>query len=722
VKCIAYPDDAKSPTIHAAEKLAEVLGKMASVRLPVVPERKAKRPAVFVGRTKSMPKAMRQWLDSRKPWAGAAAIEVDARGNTYICGPHDWATWWAVGDFLHQEGYRWYIPSPEGVEIPVGHSLAFKRRSYRHESPFVLRDPPWQSSHLENILEWRALNGYWISYNAPEVIERYGAGQPMDMGSNHREMYFMSEDLFKQHPDWFAMVDGKRVYTHFEYTNPEALNYVAEQLIAQIRALKEPYELYTFGMADTGKFSQSPEAKAFGTTSDNVFSFVQQLADRVSAVFPNFKILQLSYADYPEPPTKVKLKNNIIVIACMWGSLGVSDTTFPAMDPKLSPKFRDLLIKWNQAAPGGLFVRSYWGDYDSFTPYPMLRNMCYDLKEFAKNGVIGLENEFHPHWAANGLYAWSLGRLLWNPDLTEDELTRDWCKGYWGAAEKPMLEMQRYLQDSYASKKDVYRGRMTEEAIAKCDGWMAEAGQLLKDSPERFAWRYELANTGWKYSARFLRAINTIEDVKADQWDANTDPTALSARLRSTIVDLHSISEFAKTPLGEWAFCKNVSQAIINKALSVDLLAIPTGHFQFQEQFDRNGGYSRILAESTEGFYPYSSYGLGVEKGQTGQLTYRFKTADTNAVFDKVILSFFHLYKNYAGVESPGNAVKICVDGKNWIVVQENKDFRDATIDLSDYIKGKAEFQFRIEAKAPESARLELALDAMIMDFDVRRQ
>src|SRR5262249_4082685 len=137
---------------------------------------------------------------------------------------------------------------------------------------------------------------------------------------------YVKDDLFAQHPDWFAMgADGKRKPGGWLCTsNKELRKYFAQQVIASIeRGNTHP----SLSPTDGRGYCQCPQCKAqdnpkaiepsTGTVSitDRYVDFFDDVARQVAAVHPKSVLSFICYADYTQPPTSPrKLSPNLCAV------------------------------------------------------------------------------------------------------------------------------------------------------------------------------------------------------------------------------------------------------------------------------------------------------------------------------------------------------------------------------------------------------------------------
>src|SRR5690606_25752084 len=120
-------------------------------------------------------------------------------------------------------GVRWLFPGDLGRDVPA-HSTLIIPDIDRTDAPgFIWRDFP----HLQNtraVAQWRDQQKLGFSFR---------------LNFNHNWVETVRPAMYKEHPEWFAMINGKRPepptsgpkrnHYKLETTNPELVEYFAEQ-------------------------------------------------------------------------------------------------------------------------------------------------------------------------------------------------------------------------------------------------------------------------------------------------------------------------------------------------------------------------------------------------------------------------------------------------------------------------------------------------------------
>ncbi len=261
--------------------------------------------------------------------------------------------------------------------------------------------------------------------------------------------YFPAREYLKTHPEYFSLVNGKRIGGEYEgqlcITNKEMRQELLKKLMDNIAKSHEqakaaglpPPPIYDISMNDNRKNCQCEnclaEEEKFNA-SGLYLMFINELAAEVKKHYPDVFLSTLAY-HYTEQPPKggVKAADNVIVRLC--------DTqTNPAasiLEP-CNKIFLDFLSEWKKHAKH-LFIWDYAILFqNNMTGLPFASEFHYgDLfRTYLENNVSGVfwEHE-HPHMGDMYELKFFLeAKLMENPFLDSNELINTFMNCYYGPA------------------------------------------------------------------------------------------------------------------------------------------------------------------------------------------------------------------------------------------------------------------------------------------------
>ena len=340
---IVIAADAPSIVKYAAGELQEYLKKVSGAELPVVTKPTAGRSSILVGdsacargrgvTTEGLrPDGFRVaagdgWLAlvggdfKGKPWnSGAHPFRL---AQTYNAELDLWAfgeagSLFAVYAFLHDLGVRWYMPGEIGEVIPQRATVTVapcRRKiepNYRYRYLYFVNFP-----RSKRDARW---------------FRRIGCGGPAPVYANHSLQSILNEELTKTHPDWFAMVDGKRLlepkYTYgyvpclmgdgfFEAVVKRTRGYFDRKPEEEVCAVMPPDSFRPCTCPKCTPLLTPERGERIGLCSDYVWDFVNRVAIEIKKSHPGKKVSCCAYSRYLLPPLRIKrMSDNVVVVVC----------------------------------------------------------------------------------------------------------------------------------------------------------------------------------------------------------------------------------------------------------------------------------------------------------------------------------------------------------------------------------------------------------------------
>ncbi len=379
-----------------------------------------------------------------------AGLGLDAFGEA--------GTLYGVNHFLENvAGVRWYWPGPDGMVIRETDLLEVPLFTEEDAPKFHYRYPWFCLGEMdgEQLLWLRRANfgGLVPVY----IIHSY----------HHFQKYKDS------HPEYFALVDGKRDFTtacaiggggHLCLTNPAVIDQWIKDIREWFDANPDQRVYPLVPMDGLTRVCGCPACQAEidydlprpAQFSNHIWGFVNKVAAEVIKTHPDRFIGCLSYESYSEPPSRIeKLQPNVIMMLCY-------ARAFTAV-PKEREAVRSRLEEW-RGRTSNIYTWNWylehWGAWKGLpiaTPelyrdeYRYLDSLGVWKGEFieAENSAPTLEEMSRMgHPAMQHLNLYITGRALWNPDFDLDTVLDEYYRLFYGPAEEPM---RRFWETASAS-------------------------------------------------------------------------------------------------------------------------------------------------------------------------------------------------------------------------------------------------------------------------------
>jgi hypothetical protein len=284
---------------------------------------------------------------------------------------------------------------------------------------------------------------------------------------SHAWAHTIPPTLYDQHPDWFALVDGKRVPPSGRYkletTNPEMVQAYADAVIAAFR--QDPNRRwYSLSPADGGfGWSESPETRALLETDKHgkvsrtklVLKFYNDVARIVGREFPDRKLAGYIYSSYLYPPAEglPKIEPNLALVLATSISYG-----FKLYRPEVEEDWDELMRAWGESAKRNGFDVYYYdlpvGLAQSggivLPAAPGILNFIYS--RLSRYGYKGAYLESNTLWPSYGVANYVNAKLMWNPTLDAATLQKTYYRQAYGTQAAPHIEKIYTLLDTAFSE------------------------------------------------------------------------------------------------------------------------------------------------------------------------------------------------------------------------------------------------------------------------------
>ena len=439
---IVIPENAPQIIRYAADELNDFISRMSGATLPVTTNIHAANP-VFVG------------FETDKFEVDQIKIFCDGKSLT-LTGGGEFGTLMAVYAFLRDQGIFWPYMDEMWLEIPERKTVAVDDIDLVKKPYFNVRNLHNFPRDYNRLFRWMVFSGWRSrSQNPPGTLQlsaMLAHGIRPSFGS-HCWAFWAGRAALNEHPEWNPLLDGKR--TPPAPTGPPWWSQsqlcignaaLRQHFISNMLAYMKRYPstgLLPLEANDGGGYCECELCQAYGATgSDQVFRFVNEVAEVFRREYPDVKLKINAYGNHEDMPS-FRVAKNVYIWVCY------NDRNYarPITDPVNAP-FYQRLKNWAEAYPGQIVSRDM-GVKVFYTnwlhPYDDI--LAQDVKEYSRLKLAGFFNE--------GLYPSPLTEYLritlaWEPDQDVKALTMRFCRGLYGPAAEPMYRYYRLLNDRIA--------------------------------------------------------------------------------------------------------------------------------------------------------------------------------------------------------------------------------------------------------------------------------
>jgi hypothetical protein len=470
---------------YAAEELQRYLGKITGAKLPIVTD--STRPSsreICLGDNGHLRKL---GLSPDFDRLGPDGFLIRTHGNQLtIAGGKPRGTLYGVYSLLEKQlGVRWFTPEVESVlktnrlVLPPINETQVPALEYREVFwTEMMRNADFAARHR--------LNG-----NHYQLTEKHGGRAASYFPFVHSFDSLIPPELFKEHPDYFPLINGKRAngYVQRCLSNPDVLSLAKTTVRKWIHEHPEA-TIISVSQNDTGNWCQCDKCKALddaeGTPAASMIQFVNNIAEDIEHDFPKVRIDTLAYQYTRKPPRTLRPRSNVIVRLCSIECCFAHPLA--TCDSEANRRFRDDIIAWEPVAPL-LYVWDYTPNFGHYQqPFPNLEALQPNVRFFVAHNVRGLFEQGNYSVGGNGelgpLRAYLLAKLLWEPGCDLRKHTDEFLGGYYGHAAATIRAYLELLEGQVRDGKTHAHIYDSPRAAYLNEAFLQAADRLLSEAEE----------------------------------------------------------------------------------------------------------------------------------------------------------------------------------------------------------------------------------------------
>ncbi|WPQ62309.1 DUF4838 domain-containing protein [Chitinophaga sancti] len=460
---IVLPVEATKNETHAGSVLQDYVKRISGVTLAIIKENSYQKnqAAIFVGNTE-------HGLSFGKLKGEGFIIASDAK-DVYIKGGTGKGVVYGVYTLIEKYfGARKYAEGP--ADMPASKEVSVPQQLMDKEEPtLVYRETYYPAAFDNEYLEWHKLHRF------------------EDLWGVWGHSFFKivpPKTYFSAHPEYYALVDGKRQATQLCLSNEGVFKVTVDYLRHAIA--DNPDALYwSIAAEDGGGFCTCNQCsqvnKEEGSTAGSLIRFINSVA----AQFPDQHFTTLAYTYTAKAPIKTKPAANVYIMLSSIDAYRQEPlSTIPS-----AADFRKNLENWG-ALTDNLFVWDYTTQFTNYlAPFPDYNNLQPNLQYMTAHKVRGVFSQGSGDtYGDMGAYnAYLQAQLLWDPSVDAAAVTKDFFNGYYGKAGAAMLEYVHALSETKA-QLDIYgnpvasaRNYLSPEAIDKYSIILDKAEAAVED-------------------------------------------------------------------------------------------------------------------------------------------------------------------------------------------------------------------------------------------------
>ena len=504
---IIIPEKAESYEKYAAQTAQKYIAQMTGASLPIVSElADVAGNKIIVGETDL------KSFDFSDKKNGSYFIVSDDK-SVSICGNGNAGTIYGVFRFL-EEYCDLHFYTKDVITVAKNADFAVPTNiKIEYEPYFAARRLDTISAMNNDFQVANSLNnGVVISKEMGGSIPYYGT-----FCHSLVNYYCKPADYFAEHPEYYALRDGKRVPDQLCLTNEDVLKIVMDGVFGELKTQHDPtldLQIISVTQNDNQNYCQCEKCAALdkenGSQAGTMITFVNKIADAVKeAGYDNVVIDTFAYQYTRKAPTKVVPHDNVLIrlcsIECCFGH------KLEDKNCKENAAFINDLDDWAKICKR-LYIWDYVNNYsETILPFANFGVLQANLQTFYEHNVVGVYEEGNYYQdSCDGEFAdlrtYVLSQLMENPYADYDDIVNRFLEAFYGAGWENIREYIDILtKHSVTKTKHLYirqqprdaLPKMTAKEITRCDELWENAKAMAQN--EDYLKRVERSELCWRH-------------------------------------------------------------------------------------------------------------------------------------------------------------------------------------------------------------------------------
>lgn len=450
---IVVPEKPTPQEKHAAEDLQAHLAAITGEKLAVVTDTMVgERTPIVVGRS-ALLKQLGVAVDFDS--LGAEGIVIKTVGPALVLAGNRRGVLYACYTFLEDYlGCRWF--TPDCTVLPKAGRVDVPEIDRRYIPPLEQRALDYPNTRDADWSVRNKMNG------DNHLLDEGRGGKITYRGFVHTFNELVPpEKYFATHPEYYSEIKAKRVgpdQTQLCLTNPNVLRIATDTVRQWIKESPEA-TIFSVSQNDWDYYCECSDCRALtekeGSQSGPLLHFVNDIADAISAQYPDKAIDTLAYQYTRKPPREVKPRPNVVIRLCSIECCFVH----PLESDSYNESFRTDLQDWSKISKR-LWVWDYVINYShSIMPFPNLYVLKPNINFFIRNGVTGIYEESN-YYSKGGelaeLRSYIMAKTLWDPSYDTDRAIDEFLAAYYEEAAAPIREYIDLIHKQVREKADLH--------------------------------------------------------------------------------------------------------------------------------------------------------------------------------------------------------------------------------------------------------------------------
>lgn len=474
VSCIIRSDGSDSLTQQASAELQKYIRAISGATVDIKSRKgKGQTLPVYIGKS-FLGKIYRDMLES-EPMEDAFII-VSNKNGVWLAGKKSLGDLYAVYTLLEEHlgcirftASEEYVPETKTILIPAIEKV--------FSPAFPFRIPAFIGRWDENFSHWHKISNF----------------SDWGMFVHTFQKLVPPEKYFADHPEYFAMVGGRRLQDgQLCLGNPDLRKLLKDNLAAAI-ATNPGATVWSVSQNDCYNYCECDLCRKMYDAYGSYSGAYIDMANELAAAFPEKQISTLAYQFTRQAPVGIKPLPNVNVMFCSIEC----NRSMPLEDDPRSAGFVKDMMDW-AALTDNIFVWDYVVQFSNYlTPFPNFHVLQPNIRFFRDNGgrMMFQQGSGHSWSDLSDLKQYLIAKLLWNPELNVDSCVRRYISAYYEQAAPFIQQYFDAVQQALEKVKntqnlDIYgfpvfykKAHLTPELMLLYENLMNQAEDAVRDHP-----------------------------------------------------------------------------------------------------------------------------------------------------------------------------------------------------------------------------------------------
>ncbi|RYD57604.1 MAG: DUF4838 domain-containing protein [Sphingobacteriales bacterium] len=391
---------------RAADILQEHILKATKVKLPIVTESQETKHGIYLGNTE-------RYTVSEYVRDEGCILKTDG-DDIIISGRNGAGVIYGVTTFLERYA-GCYKPDVGAVETREQRNISIPADlNVTSEPSFLYREAHYPYSEDDNYMQWHALN---------RLEDMWG------VWGHSFERLMPADTHFGKHPEYFALVNGKRQPSQLCLSNEKVFDLIVKELKARMAKHRDAM-YWSIAPNDNTGYCRCDRCKKVDIEEDSPSGSLIRFMNRVAGVFPDKRFTTLAYTYTIKPPRKAKPVSNVYIFL---SNIEVYRDLPLATEPSAAT-FLQHLKQW-AAVTDNIFIWDYATQFTNYlAPFPNLHTLQDNFRLYKDHHVKGVfvQGSGSTYSDFAELRSHVYAKLLWNVNTDVEREVAAFISRYYG--------------------------------------------------------------------------------------------------------------------------------------------------------------------------------------------------------------------------------------------------------------------------------------------------